>query len=215
MICINRWILLWLIIIGGVCAISNVGPTCFRCSREVLPTTCSNVVTCGPHELCAIEKGVDLLGNAVFWSGCKSKPECSARKKRSSPVDVLVTCSECCDGNFCNAKGCGETGFPTDGNRLCFNCLFMDSPSNCSRVVQCQKDEVCYLEESVLSDTTVYRSGCRVLQECKEQRPCGGCCLGNYCNSGCTPYDNLRPPYHYVTITNSPDYIWITVPYQK
>ena len=25
-------------------------------------------------KLCAIEKGADLLGNAVFWSGCKSKP---------------------------------------------------------------------------------------------------------------------------------------------
>lgn len=33
-------------------------------------------------------------------------------------------------------------GFPADGTNLCFNCFNMKSPSNCSHVVTCQKDEV-------------------------------------------------------------------------
>ncbi|XP_065936386.1 uncharacterized protein [Magallana gigas] len=210
-----RGVVVWLVMVNSMDAISNVGPTCFQCDREALPTTCSNVVTCGPHEVCSIEKGLDLLDDVVFWSGCKSKTECSVSRKRSSPADVTVTCSECCDGNFCNANGCGFPGFPAGGNNLCFNCVHMKSPSNCSHVATCQKDEVCYFEESQQAQGVSYHSGCRSLTDCKVHQMCGGCCLGDFCNSGCSPYDNLRPLYQYVTLTNAPGYMWITIPYHQ
>ncbi|XP_052718576.1 uncharacterized protein LOC128190538 isoform X2 [Crassostrea angulata] len=212
---IIRGVVVWLVMVNSVDAISNVGPTCFQCDREALPTTCSNVVTCGPHEVCSIEKGLDLLDDVVFWSGCKSKTECSVSRKRSSPADVTVTCSECCDGNFCNANGCGYPGFPAGGNNLCFNCVHMKSPSNCSHVATCQKDEVCYFEELQQAQGVSFHSGCRSLTDCKVHQMCGGCCLGDFCNSGCSPYDNLRPLYQYVTLTNAPGYMWITIPYHQ
>ncbi|XP_048745416.1 uncharacterized protein LOC125658251 isoform X2 [Ostrea edulis] len=192
-------------------SISTIGPTCFSCDREVLPTTCSSVATCGPHETCAMEKGVDLLYDNVFWSGCKDKMDCDTNRRRRFPDDVTVTCSKCCDGNFCNSEGCGEPGFPI-GRHVCFSCFNMTSSSNCSHVVMCRENEVCYFEEVHHNDSVTYHSGCRTLPECKMDQWCGGCCLGNFCNSGCHPYDNLRPLYQYVTLTNPPESKWITVP---
>ncbi|XP_061166558.1 uncharacterized protein LOC133175475 [Saccostrea echinata] len=205
----------WFAMVTYTDSISVIGPTCFRCDREVLPTTCSSVVTCGPHEICAIEKGVDFLNNDVFWSGCKDKRDCASNKRRNSPDDVTVTCSTCCDGNLCNSEGCGKAGFPQGGLHVCFNCANMTSSSNCSRVAMCQKDEVCYFEEVPHKHSVVYRSGCRNLPDCKTSRSCGGCCLGNFCNSGCNPYDNLKPPYQYVTLTNPSGLAWITIPPQQ
>ncbi|XP_052718577.1 uncharacterized protein LOC128190538 isoform X3 [Crassostrea angulata] len=187
-------------------------------ARRFLPRvqTSSRVVHMRYDEqVCSIEKGLDLLDDVVFWSGCKSKTECSVSRKRSSPADVTVTCSECCDGNFCNANGCGYPGFPAGGNNLCFNCVHMKSPSNCSHVATCQKDEVCYFEELQQAQGVSFHSGCRSLTDCKVHQMCGGCCLGDFCNSGCSPYDNLRPLYQYVTLTNAPGYMWITIPYHQ
>ncbi|KAL3886634.1 hypothetical protein ACJMK2_026615 [Sinanodonta woodiana] len=142
-----------------------------------------------------------------------------------------LMCAECCNTDLCNAQGCGETGFPSDGSIICYNCEQEKHPDACNQVKLCGRDEVCHFSFNVVGTDLVYRSECTSRQTCqgildigpiigrrrkstemirrrKRVLPCRKCCSNNLCNvDNCTSATHIpvsNPPMTTDSITIAP-----------
>ncbi|WAR13996.1 hypothetical protein MAR_004101 [Mya arenaria] len=116
---------------------------CLNCSSTLSPRDCTDVTTCASNEQC----GVAIVG------------------KRSNS-----NCSQCCQGDLCNAFLCGETDGLTTSGPVCYSCGERPNSDGCSKIRQCDRDQIC---ESRIKATNSFHPG----------NVCGSiCCDTNLCN---------------------------------
>ncbi|XP_060554540.1 uncharacterized protein LOC132715545 [Ruditapes philippinarum] len=171
---------------------------CFLCDHVQYPYACETVTTCGPDEICFIQEVVTQTGNVAFNSGCMPNTRCTNASvtyvgKRSGhsvrdSYDDITACTECCQGDYCNMKGCNAPEIPTDQRGLyCFACD-NGNPENCTNVNMCQKGELCFLYTSV---GKTYKSQCQTQALCDLlshglSKICDPvCCKTDFCNDQC------------------------------
>ncbi|XP_052786220.1 macrophage mannose receptor 1-like [Mya arenaria] len=153
--------------------VSADGPLCFHCTRIPLPLDCSHVIQCEAHESCSVQQFVSDGGHIYFDVGCFDISKCQT--KRDVTINELdditgdiITCRECCNGNYCNIQGCGSRAPPgmPDRGPLCFNCDSHISMDSCETMMTCSVDQEC----ETLATT---------------QSSCTGCCKTDFCNRDC------------------------------
>ncbi|KAL4232487.1 Asialoglycoprotein receptor 1 [Mactra antiquata] len=182
----------------------STGIKCFDCQRLPLPRDCDHVTTCGDHEVCHVTQYVSRSGHGYYDIGCIDELRCSLRSDISyNTSDVtsyedagdIITCEECCHGDFCNNQGCGSPPLApiTERGPVCFNCPYgAIRPEFCEKLMGCQKNEQCYVEPfTSVGGDSLYRSGCRVCPLSGDvligkRDTCHGCCTTDYCNYNCS-----------------------------
>ncbi|XP_052776291.1 uncharacterized protein LOC128214080 [Mya arenaria] len=195
-------------------AYARAGQMCYDCSRMPSPSDCSHTILCNEHETCHTTQIVTDNGHIVYDSGCMSNPRCpGAGSVKMSPLhDVIispripgdiVTCIECCRGEFCNNQGCGAKPLLDRPSRgpICVTCDVSVSPDACEFVSVCTQDEECFLSSDYnpLTGDKRYTSKCGSKQTCEALRrnyadvigrraapDCLGCCDDDYCNNNCS-----------------------------
>ncbi|XP_052786917.1 neurogenic locus notch homolog protein 1-like [Mya arenaria] len=139
--------------------------------------------------------------------------EGTVSKPLNTSDDDLSTliCSQCCDGELCNAGGCGFTGFPdlTTGSRgpMCFACDQQSQVDDCNTIRTCSRDEVCSIMQylSPVNHQKLWKTTCIHEQDCPglhrsspslmgkrdvivstQGSPCHtACCKSDICNRVC------------------------------
>lgn len=200
---------------------SAAGPRCYECSDMSSPLECGYLTTCSDNQECYVDQIVSSGGLILYNSGCRSKQRCAASGKRSlllsnkifdkqsimpgalkRQTTDLVTCSQCCQGEFCNEQGCGVSA-PLSSQRgpNCFKCTDMVHPSECRHAVTCELGQLCMVYEVSRSGRTLYDSQCENQRVCQvisslpqpigrrrqvsNQLSCHACCSGDFCNDRC------------------------------
>ncbi|XP_033761895.1 uncharacterized protein LOC117343580 [Pecten maximus] len=192
------------ILLNMAVSVSGTGQKCLSCSYTSRPWFCDNFIHCEEGEICHIRKIMTRNGHTQYTSGCISDTSCSVDGSLHGSFGTPyghVTCVECCHGDFCNNKGCGDPGPPTRDSRgpFCFQCNNMTSPANCQTLVSCSSDQVCSIKDSLTgAGTSVFTSGCVSQNTCSRKRKntrgedqpsnrCHSCCSTDYCNTECSP----------------------------
>ncbi|XP_053390665.1 uncharacterized protein LOC128553509 [Mercenaria mercenaria] len=110
-------------------------------------------------------------------------------------------CVECCSQNYCNNKGCGDTGLSPREQRgpMCYDCPHEWTPNDCNKLTLCEKDESCSIEEFRWGEHSHFKMGCAYGQCTPSSRSvhvvtrslpvCRACCTDDYCNLNCTRSD--------------------------
>ena len=200
---------------------------CRQCSAASSLLSCTRLVECSDSEECYMDKYDTNTQSTLYYGGCRASTICQAGTVPHMPIGVkAVNCSECCDDNStnveCNINLCGLNA--TAGNAMqCYHCDSSSgggamgdvSDSNtCTGVTTCQTDEICAVEDSMLSGKLVHRYSCRnarlcsmvtkmaleQMKRCKDpiaivsgmcgndkralQTLCTGCCGDDMCNYG-------------------------------
>ncbi|KAL4219783.1 hypothetical protein ACF0H5_020195 [Mactra antiquata] len=171
----------------------NNSVQCYHCEGMTHLELCNTVRTCSKHEICFVERQ-NLFGRMVYRSGCMDQDVCSRQEGNSSDL-----CVQCCHGDYCNSKGCGENGLPDRNHRgpVCFDCPHVFSPEECSAVTMCGRYQVCGIEEFPWGDHSHFKLGCSnemcdplkrsILHRQDRSVPvCKACCNEDYCNTNCT-----------------------------
>ncbi|XP_052819794.1 L-rhamnose-binding lectin CSL1-like [Mya arenaria] len=164
---------------------------CLNCSSTLSPRDCTDVTTCASNEVCF----ADILSTAdgiKHVYGCRSAMQCGVAivGKRSNS-----NCSQCCQGDLCNAFLCGETDGLTTSGPVCYSCGERPNSDGCSKIRQCDRDQVCELYPSItsISHRLVYSTDCQSRTICESRikatnsfhpgNVCGSiCCDTNLCN---------------------------------
>ncbi|XP_045169701.2 uncharacterized protein LOC123532353 [Mercenaria mercenaria] len=187
------------------------GTKCFECQHVPYPRDCSKLTVCNPDEVCFTEQVVTSSRNVAFISGCLPKSQCpsvsiSLIGKRSANIvnkrstDIL-TCRECCAGDFCNMKGCGTHEIPIDQRGpYCYTCD-VKNPKDCTNVTVCGKNELCMLYHPLGlggRPSTLYRGQCETRAACNaltqafSNQNCNPiCCNTDFCNDRCGTPSNI------------------------
>ncbi|KAL3886638.1 hypothetical protein ACJMK2_026619, partial [Sinanodonta woodiana] len=162
---------------------------------------------------CFIESYITVLGDIRYNVGCMDGMKCAAagRKRDVFNATVLnvvqqkndfgadpeeqsdqtdaVVCSECCNTELCNIKGCGEEGLPPNSGLLCYACEQEVAPDKCNKIALCSRDSICN-RLGVLDIGAYQLVGRRSFDEISRfQRGtlCNKCCTRNLCNiDNCT-----------------------------
>ncbi|XP_069114633.1 uncharacterized protein [Argopecten irradians] len=181
------------------------GPLCFSCSSSSQAHFCDFTERCGEHQVCYVERILTNSGHIKYTSGCIYNQTCLKSDVTDHTAHGIVTCRECCQGNMCNNKGCGDSGpilRPYRGP-YCFACEHQSDPSECEQLSICDLDQVCGIQEKVDGFGRQFISGCRGKLECQahshllvgrdvsEKRintfsRCNLCCDGDFCNYACS-----------------------------
>ncbi|XP_060064000.1 uncharacterized protein LOC132544424, partial [Ylistrum balloti] len=70
------------------------------------------------------------------------------------------------------ATVCTASAFLFVDNKVCYECWHMSHPRDCSNIVECGSNQVCFVERYVTSDAHVYyNSGCLSNQSCHSHYP--------------------------------------------
>ena len=200
---------------------------CRQCSGASSLLGCIQLVECSDGEECYMDKYTTNTQSTLYYGGCRASTACQAGTVPHMPTGVKsVNCSKCCDDNStiveCNVNLCGLQA--TVGQAMqCYHC---DSSSGggsmgdvsglttCKGVTTCQSDEICAVEDSMLSGQLIHRYSCRnarlcalltkraleQMKLCKDpvaiasgmcgigkralQTLCTGCCGDSMCNYG-------------------------------
>ncbi|KAK3607648.1 hypothetical protein CHS0354_010705 [Potamilus streckersoni] len=85
------------------------GPLCYDCQHVGHPSECFKIVQCAHGEYCYIEERLWGDNDKVYFIGCRPKYHCRSASIVLNPDHVIIgrsvaTCSECCDGDFCNTN---------------------------------------------------------------------------------------------------------------
>lgn len=109
-----------------------------------------------------------------------------------------MLCQECCSGDLCNSRGCGEQGYPSDRGPVCYNCPQISNPSTCDIISVCNQGEGCYINSEYEFGDLLYHTSCLTKSMCdmsssagqifgKRNTPgdCKLCCYSNLCNNQC------------------------------
>lgn len=176
---------------------------CLKCDDIQHGQDCTELVACGPHEACFHTQIVSENGIILRNLGCRDLHHCSQSivgKRAETRTGGIVLCDQCCSQPFCQTKLCGDQDYDSDRGIICHNCLMQLSEENCSKIIQCSRDEVCF--ESLVPTATqsiMRRTGCYGKAACdfsKSQvnfttdhtafgQRCWNCCAGDLCNTGC------------------------------
>ncbi|XP_033762491.1 uncharacterized protein LOC117344006 [Pecten maximus] len=178
------------------------GPLCFSCSSMSQAHFCDFTERCGDHQVCYVKRILTNSGHTKYTSGCIYNQTCTKSDVTDHTAHGLVTCLECCQGNMCNNKGCGDTGPISRPYRgpYCFQCDHQSHPSECEQLNICDVDQVCGIQEHVNGFGRQYTSGCRGKLECQTHTHllvgrdvtdtrvsrCNMCCDGDFCNYACS-----------------------------
>ncbi|OWF45507.1 uncharacterized protein LOC110456946 [Mizuhopecten yessoensis] len=194
------------VLFNTVFLVHGDGPQCFSCSFVSRLEFCDTYIQCAEGEKCHVQKIRTHNGHDQFTSSCVNNQSCSLDNTLPSSFGDStaygqVTCVECCDGDMCNNKGCGDPGPPSRESRgpYCYQCQHMADPTECERLTICNPNEVCSIDESV-SFGHQYTSGCKRKTECTGEhiifgrsldfmprsfRLCHTCCSDDFCNRDC------------------------------
>ncbi|KAH3710596.1 uncharacterized protein LOC127858694 [Dreissena polymorpha] len=159
---------------------------CLSCQDVFSPAVCNKVKTCGPHEECYSDAFTSPNGYIHFNLGCRDTRLCTgqasvigkrAMKDSTANMSPLLgrrdqnnyLCSQCCQGDLCNHRLCGQTPFSNDMGPVCYACKLQATQNSCSNITHCNKDQVCQL--SVMHDEnlqqTVFTTSCNGIKECE------------------------------------------------
>ncbi|OWF38884.1 uncharacterized protein LOC110465749 [Mizuhopecten yessoensis] len=194
------------LLFGGV--FSN-GKVCYECYHMSHPRDCNNVVECGSHQVCYVNRYVTSDAHVYYNSGCLSYNSCYSHhgRRESEPasntkVDVTATgirrnnpashpdCSSCCHHDFCNTNLC-ETHKVNSTKKRCMSCDSVEHLSDCQTVRGCDEDEMCYTSYYLHTfGEKRFRLGCMRNNTCNqggavhigETQFCSKCCIGENCN---------------------------------
>ncbi|XP_053373281.1 uncharacterized protein LOC123530943 [Mercenaria mercenaria] len=196
---------------------------CLECMHVQFPSDCTQMTVCNSDEYCFTQQVVTTSGNIVYNSGCLSKSSCPAvsaslddrrstsmANKRSADI---ITCVECCKGDFCNMKGCGSHEIPiAQRGPYCYTCDVLD-PKACTNVKICGKDELCMLftpvEFSSLPEI-IYRGQCESKAACDAVSKAfinancvPTCCNTDFCNDYCVTPTHATLTSSYANATDN------------
>ncbi|XP_045169978.2 uncharacterized protein LOC123532581 [Mercenaria mercenaria] len=190
---------------------------CFECMHVQFPSDCTQMTVCNSDEYCFTQQVITTSGNVVYNSGCLSKSRCPAvsagpdDRRSASMVNKrsadIVTCVECCTGDFCNMKGCGTLEIPiAQRGPYCYKCDVLD-PKGCTNVKICGKNEVCMLftpveyrslPEIIYRGQCESKAACDAMSQAFVNAKCAPtCCDTDFCNDYCvTPtHATMTSPY--------------------
>ncbi|XP_060605111.1 IgGFc-binding protein-like [Ruditapes philippinarum] len=171
---------------------------CYHCDEMSSLEVCDAVKTCSDAQICFAEKYASRTGY-FYKSGCMPKEQCQNTTSSSG------VCLECCHGNYCNNKGCGDDRFPDRQNRgpMCYDCQhILNDTDLCMKVTMCGPDEVCSIEKYRWGNDFHYKMGCThklctpmrrssVPRRLRRSTPvCSACCTDDFCNGNCTQTTN-------------------------
>ncbi|XP_052259844.1 uncharacterized protein LOC127864185 isoform X2 [Dreissena polymorpha] len=147
------------------------GDICLSCTDSPLTRECLYTVNCESHESCYADAFENPNGDIVFNMWCRDRQLCGSFGKRevvNRSNGSTLLCAQCCQGNLCNAAVCGQTGLPSVGP-VCFKCDQASTPSSCSTIALCGRDDVYHLEKTLssLTHATLYKSGCLHKTHCE------------------------------------------------
>ncbi|OWF42961.1 uncharacterized protein LOC110460393 [Mizuhopecten yessoensis] len=196
-----------IILLSVIVSVFSTGQKCLACTNISRPWFCDNYIHCEEGEICHIRKISTRNGHVQYTSGCISDRSCAVDGSLHGSFGTPyghVTCVECCNGDFCNNKGCGDPGPPGRDMRgpLCFRCDNMTSSVNCRTLTSCSSDQVCSINKSMVDGSSVFTSGCVLKTTCpqpqyllgrdaasrEQDQPaslCHSCCSNDYCNTEC------------------------------
>ncbi|XP_021373072.1 integumentary mucin C.1-like [Mizuhopecten yessoensis] len=158
------------------------GIKCFICDAAESPDQCTQLVYCGPDELCYLEHYVRRADvKKLYRGGCRSKSVCHLQTclsnqavgapfgKRDESAGTI--CSECCNRQLCNLKLCHfDSSSEDDPNRAlrCYKCNEVLRPEDCANAEFCAANEQCRIEVyfSNIHQAVRYRSDCFRRAEC-------------------------------------------------
>ncbi|XP_053409053.1 uncharacterized protein LOC123561572 isoform X2 [Mercenaria mercenaria] len=142
---------------GPVTNVTNV--LCFSCDDLSHVELCNVVKHCSTNEVCYIES-YEKFGRKLYRSGCLQSATC--QKNVISYQSQSDMCAECCSQNYCNNKGCGDTGLSPRDQRgpMCYDCPHELSPQDCNKLTLCKANELCSIEEFGWGDHSQFKTGC-------------------------------------------------------
>ncbi|XP_052268830.1 uncharacterized protein LOC127870225 isoform X1 [Dreissena polymorpha] len=181
---------------------------CLSCQEVLEPKYCEYVTLCGDHESCFVDSFVTSNGNIRFNSGCRDSSVCLATAFHPASIEgrrsgQMIVCSTCCQTRLCNQGGCGKTGWSPDRGPLCYNCEQQRHPTDCNKVRQCQRSQVCSLMTTEIAGEMVHHSSCDYMDACFAAKSrvlaslsnwadgCVQCCNSSLCNDHC---EVIQPP---------------------
>ncbi|XP_069134243.1 uncharacterized protein [Argopecten irradians] len=90
-------------------------PSCFSCSTITQARYCDFYTQCDEGEVCFVEKTENQNGHFKYTSGCMHNTTCetffnNATSNLRSSMHEHSVCRDCCHGDMCNNKGCGDHG---------------------------------------------------------------------------------------------------------
>ncbi|XP_053380360.1 uncharacterized protein LOC128548862 [Mercenaria mercenaria] len=177
------------------------GRWCFRCDGMTHLQYCDWVERCQTEdEVCYVQSYSRSSHGNLYRSGCINPQQCTSGDGNGS-------CVQCCNDNFCNSKGCGDTGFQQLGQRgpICFDCTHMGEHETCNTVQLCSANQVCMIEKYKWGESDLHnKMGCSDAQACASRRSvrglaarhspvCSHCCHTDFCNMNCTFVDTGVP----------------------
>ncbi|KAL3886518.1 hypothetical protein ACJMK2_026503, partial [Sinanodonta woodiana] len=87
----------------------------------------------------AIGRKRDVL-KATVLTVIEQKHNFGAVSEEQSNINDTLLCSECCNTELCNIKGCGEEGLPPNSGLLCYACEQEVAPDKCNKIALCSRD---------------------------------------------------------------------------
>ncbi|XP_045193060.1 uncharacterized protein LOC123549216 isoform X2 [Mercenaria mercenaria] len=196
---------------------------CLQCDEVPLPNLCEEVGECGAHEVCAVEQYVTAAGSFRYRQSCRDKLECGSVQSGLGKRNELLTCSECCHGDLCNAAGCGEKGFDLAFGPICYACPLQIGTGSCSKIQQCGRDKYCSIHpvtrlgapDNLFETKCTEQNMCAARDEIdssaivgRKRSTCSVCCNSTLCNDydsrPCVPSTTTSAVNSVTTVTASP-----------
>ncbi|XP_045202929.2 uncharacterized protein LOC123556350 isoform X2 [Mercenaria mercenaria] len=183
------------------------GLQCLECQEMPHPEDCRVITTCSGSSKCYVEQVVSSGGLVLYSMGCTSESRCTSKRsfgqkrisKRQDTISStdIVTCIQCCDGEFCNIEGCGQKASKQPQRPpLCFTCSNQINPNSCRDVTLCDQEHMCALQQTV-SFSVEWKSECVPTLQCQtlaqlslanNNGPCYTCCQEDFCNNICNQH---------------------------
>ncbi|XP_061196449.1 uncharacterized protein LOC133204727 [Saccostrea echinata] len=144
---------------------------CLQCVNVIQPRHCHGITYCAENEVCFVEKVVSSDG-IRYNSGCMLNDVCVRQNSTGSVtaytdgVTQTITCTECCQSDLCNSKGCGEPGLPINRGPVCLGCTQIRNASACQTITYCRESEVCHITEIAEFGDRIFSTGCIHSQLC-------------------------------------------------
>ncbi|XP_052247422.1 fibropellin-1-like isoform X2 [Dreissena polymorpha] len=137
-------------------------PQCYSCEDMSKLDLCDTIKQCSANEVCIVQRS-----QLKFRSGCVNISVCLPTIHSTDDH-----CSECCFGNLCNGRGCGDSGMVARNERgpICLDCNHVQTIDQCTTVRPCKKYEC----------SPIGSSRKRSVPRCKS------CCDQDFCNNNCT-----------------------------
>ncbi|XP_052786071.1 uncharacterized protein LOC128221504 [Mya arenaria] len=190
---------------NGLQAMLDISPGadslyCLNCHDVSRARNCEHIKECGPHEVCVSTLYRTSNGNLRRTVGCRGSDKCGSNNvigKRADGAGIL--CDECCNTPFCQAGLCGDENYNQVRGPICYNCAHQLDSNDCSRVVECSRDEVCTQHAGSIGAGST--SECMERTHCEKLRQslpasglditgtngtCFNCCEDDICNNSCT-----------------------------